>query len=426
MHVKNFCIVLILFVLASAFAYAQEQRTELTVEFRVNRTELDPRYSDNPTRVPELVSFLRQIDADSTLVIRSVTFCGAASPEGDYQYNKKLARGRMKTLETLVRSYVEIPDSIIAYDDSYILWGHLYDEVEKSDMSHKEAVLAILKQEPEIVGYYGNKRIDRRVLELQKLDGGKVWKEMLRRYFSPMRNACVVFVTFKHVPPAPPVVPAPVVEKVEALVDTVEAAVSDSAIIDTVPAPLPTPAPALEEWARRLYVKTNALGWALGISNVGLEADLCKHLSFHLPVYYSAWNYFSSTVKFRTFAVQPELRYWFSSGQNSGWFVGAHFGLAYYNLAVNGDYRIQDHNGTSPALGGGISAGWRMPFRVNKRWQVEFSLGAGVYDLHFDKFHNVPNGLRAATRRKTYVGVDNAAVTISYSFKVRKKGGSRR
>ena len=86
----------------------------------------------------------------------------------------------------------------------------------------------------------------------------------------------------------------------------------------------------------------------MAIANVAAEVDLAKHWSFTLPVYYSTWDYFKSTIKFRTFAVQPEFRNWLSE-ENDGFFAGAHFGLAYYNFAFDGDYRYQDHNRETPA-----------------------------------------------------------------------------
>jgi hypothetical protein len=137
-------------------------------------------------------------------------------------------------------------------------------------------------------------------------------------------------------------------------------------------------------------------------------------------MYYSAWNYFVSTIKFRTLAVQPELRYWFNES-NQKFFVGAHFGYAQYNLAIEGDYRYQDHNGKSPLLGGGISLGYRMPMSKNNKWHVEFAIGAGVYNLHYDRFYNVDNGKLIDTHHKTYWGIDNAAVNISYNIDLKKR-----
>ena len=40
------------------------------------------------------------------------------------------------------------------------------------------------------------------------------------------------------------------------------------------------------------------------MSNVAVEVDITRHISFTLPIYYSALDYFSRELKFRTFAVQ--------------------------------------------------------------------------------------------------------------------------
>lgn len=183
----------------------------------------------------------------------------------------------------------------------------------------------------------------------------------------------------------------------------------------------------VQAWNRHYYLKTNAIGWGMGIANFAFEMDLAKHWSFTLPVYYAAWNYFDSTVKFRTFAVQPEVRYWFSE-ENQGLFTGAHIGLAYYNVAWGGDYRYQDHNRHTPAIGGGLSVGYRMPLGKSQRWKVEFSLGVGVYPLHYDKFHNTPDykdGLMVDSQKKTYWGIDQASVSFAYTLDFKRKGGKQ-
>jgi hypothetical protein len=114
------------------------------------------------------------------------------------------------------------------------------------------------------------------------------------------------------------------------------------------------------------------------------------------------------------------LRYWFNQN-NQKFFIGAHFGYAQYNIAVEGDYRYQDHGGKSPALGGGISLGYRMPISDDNKWHIEFTLGAGAYGLHYDKYYNVNNGKLIDTHRKIYWGVDNAAINISYNLDLKKR-----
>ena len=180
------------------------------------------------------------------------------------------------------------------------------------------------------------------------------------------------------------------------------------------------------DYRKGVTVKINALGVGLLMANAAVEVDFADRWSFHLPVYYSGWNYFKPTLKFRTLAIQPEVRYWFDKRYR--WFVGAHFGMGYYNFAFDGDYRYQDHNRETPAIGGGVSIGYRLPISKNNRWRVEFSLGAGVYSNHYDKFHNTPrtkDGLMIESIKKTYWGIDQAAVSFSYSFDLKKKGGRR-
>ena len=419
MRIKKYYITLIVLLLCAGFTYAQDRRTEIFVDFRVNSTVIDSAYSDNAVRMQEIVDFLRNIRQDSTVNIIEVSFCGAASPEGSDQLNRRLARGRLTALENLVRKEVDIPDSLITRNDSYIPWDYLKTQIEGSDVTRKDEVIAILNEKSSMVDYhYPNLHIDSRIVKLKKLDNGKVWQQINKLFFGQMRNACVVFVTYKRELPAvqePIIVPDTVV--VEPVADIAQ---DTTAIVETV-------TPEIKEWNRKLYIKTNALFWGMGMTNAAAEIDLAKHWSFALPVTYSAWNYFTSTVKFRTLAVQPEFRYWFNEN-NQKFFVGAHFGYAQYNVAVDGNYRYQDHDGKSPALGGGISVGYRMPISKNDKWHVEFNLGAGVYSLYYDKFHNTPNtedGLMIESIKKTYWGIDQAAVSFSYSFDLKKKGGKR-
>jgi hypothetical protein len=58
---------------------------------------------------------------------------------------------------------------------------------------------------------------------------------------------------------------------------------------------------------------------------------------------------------------------------------------------------------------------------------VEFSLGAGGYTCYYDKFHNTPDvkdGLMVESVKRTYWGIDQAAISLAYSFDL-GKGGKR-
>lgn len=423
MRIKIYHILLIFLLLGTVSARSQERYTEICIDFRVNSSIIDSTYLNNAARIQKMMDFLSEIRRDSTLHIVGVSFNGAASPEGSRQINTKLARGRLSAIEKLVRQEMNIPESLITRNDNYIPWEHFISLIKDSEYTWKDEVIAILNEggvQSNDPHYY------QRIAKLKALEEGRVWQQINTLFFQHMRNACAIFVTYKKELPRvqePVIVPDTVVEAVpepEPVIVAVEIAPDTVAVVETA-------VPEVEEWTRKLYVKTNLVGLGMAIANLGVEVDLAKHWSFALPVYYSAWDYFKSTIKFRTFSLQPELRYWISE-DNRGLFAGAHFGMTYFNFAFDGDYRYQDHNRETPSVGGGLSIGFRLPVSKDNRWNVEFSLGAGVYSSHYDKFYNTPrtkDGLLIESIKKTYWGLDQAAVSFSYSFDLKKKGGKQ-
>jgi hypothetical protein len=191
MRIKKYCITLILLLFGVGIAHSQESRTEICVDFRVNSTVIDSAYSDNAARMQEIIEFLRNIHQDSTINIVEISFCGAASPEGSDQLNRKLARGRLSALEKFIRKEVDIPDSLITRNDSYIPWDYLKSQIEDSGLTHKDEVISILEEESLLVDYHHpNTHIDNRIVKLKRLDNGKVWQQMNKLFFERMRNAC--------------------------------------------------------------------------------------------------------------------------------------------------------------------------------------------------------------------------------------------
>lgn len=384
-----------------------QNRTEISIDFRVGESTIEQGYSNNSERLSELISSLQQIKQDNTLEIESIAFCGSASPEGSFEINRRLSGQRLTALEKYVRDRIDIPNSIVInHDDQYIPWDYLITLVEASDINYKQEVLDILNSDSHLTEFVEEKHIDNRVGKLKALHNGEVWQTMLSKFFKEMRNASTAIVTMKkELPPKEEKEekPAPIEEEEKQELPTM--------FVDTQPEP--------EEWTQQLYLKTNAVGWGLLMANVAVELDLSPHWSVTLPIYYSGWDYFKHTVKFRTFKVQPEVRYWLR--EDDGFFFGAHLGLAYYNYAWDGDYRIQDKDKNTPALGGGLSVGYRLPISKNNRWKMEFSVGGGVYDLHYNKFHNQRNGFMVETVKDTYFGLDQVAVSFSYMFDFKKK-----
>lgn len=377
------------------------------LRYVINIAELDSSFVDNSDRIMDIRDFLTEVKNDPYTQITGVDFRGTASPDGTYEFNVWLSENRLRTFKELVNNYVSIPDSMIFAQSSAIPWDEFRDKVAESNLEHKEEVLAIIDEGPKLVPFWGGRTIDHRLLKLKKIYGGSVWEELKKPILFDLRYGDAIFYYTTLLP-----------LKIEDI--TIET-------FTPVEAPdllLAPKAPTLTTWTPAIYLKTNLIGWAAGSVNLGAEFDLGPHWSFSVPVYYSAWDYFKSTIKFRNFTVQPEFRYWpKAKGFNHGFFVGAHFGMMYYNFAIDGSTRYQDYRGRTPALGGGVGIGFRKAISKNQRWHIEFAAGAGVYKLDYSKFHNTPDvkdGQWYDRKKKTWFGLDQLAVTIAYRFPLTK------
>lgn len=418
--VKYLITTLVLLLICPVLLQAQEDRVKTTgkenfrLKYVINTAQIDSSFSDLSNKITNLEDFLAKVKGDSLIDITGVDFIGTASPDGSYEFNRELSEIRLKAFRELVNSYINLPDSLINAVSSSIPWDEFRDAVAVSNVPMKTKVLEIIDEQPSLVALTPNKHIDHRLVKLKNLGGGSVWNALKHPILSDLRYGKATFYYAHGFPYVSPLQfpSCEITELPEVSID--------------VPEYVP-PVIEYETYTPALYIKTNLAAWALAISNLGLEIDLAPHWSFAIPVNFSCWDYFKSTIKFRTLTYQPEFRYWprsrFHRG-NDGFFVGGHFSYSYYNLAFNGDHRYQDRDGKNPAIGGGLAIGYRLPISKNNRWHLEFSAGAGYYKLDYDIFENTPNykkGELLGRKKKNYIGLDQLGITISYSIPFKRQ-----
>ena len=404
-HMKKVCVCMIGLILSCSVTYAQNFKSEFSLNFRVGNATIETGQKDNANNLSELDSFICRLGPEGTIEIVNVYFCGSASPEGSYQINQKLSTKRISALEKYIGNQIEIPDSLIVHDPEYIPWNYLREQVLSSDMADKQEVIDILALDPILVKYQGNRLIDHRILKLQSLKGGKVWQNLFRSYFMQMRNATVIF-TYRRDPDM-------IVNDVPSHTGYAQTSLQDPKL-----ATHSYPETVKEPRGHYLFLSTNLLCLGAAVANAAIETEISKHLTVSVPVYYSALDYFKPTLKFRTLAIQPELRYWFNE-EKIGFYTGAHLGVAQFNVAFDGEVRYQDKDGDSPTYGAGLSIGYRVPLSRNQKWNLDFYVGAGVYQFEYDRFHNVPNGKLIGSYEKTYFGLDNASISLTYRFGIK-------
>lgn len=369
---------------------------------------------ESKSRLNSIISDIDSVLRHDRLISMSVS--GSSSPDGPEGLNMRLSERRAG----VVRDYI-VRESGLA-PESFAINAKGEDWERFEALVRQDASIPMRDALLKIIG--SSKSAGQKEAEMRRLGNGRTWSYLAANIFPAVRVA-VVDVRYRNSPPMQEVISMDKAE--ETVIPVPESDEQVEPALPTGETPADTPANAITEqpeWQRHAYVKTNMPAWLMLWINAAGEIDIAPHWSANLSIYYAGYNYFKSNLKFRNFSVMPEVRYW-PLARNNGFFVGAHFGMAYYNVAFCGDKRYQDHDGNTPALGGGINVGYRFRLPRNPRWQMEFSLGAGAYRLDYDIFDNRHNGLLVGREKRTFFGIDNAAFSICYTFDVNGKGGAR-
>lgn len=114
------------------------------IDFRVNRTDINPDYRRNPEELRKITASIDSIRNDSDITIRSLRIHGYASPEGSYANNTRLAEGRTRALADYVDGLYHFPEGVVKTESTPEDWAGLRRWVEASDIDNRDAILAII------------------------------------------------------------------------------------------------------------------------------------------------------------------------------------------------------------------------------------------------------------------------------------------
>ena len=114
------------------------------VNFPVNRTELYPDYMTNPAELRKITGTIDSVRGDKDITITSIFIKGFASPEGPYDNNVRLAKGRTATLKQYVENLYHFAPGFIRTDFLPEDWPGLKKYVEGSSLANRTAILAII------------------------------------------------------------------------------------------------------------------------------------------------------------------------------------------------------------------------------------------------------------------------------------------
>lgn len=406
-------------------AFGQESRKEVCIGFPVGNSTLDTAYGDNATRLSEVVSFLESVKKDSTLELVEVSFCGFASPDGEFATNKELAEKRRNSLERYVRERISIPNDIISRPEGFIAWERLTELIEKSDMPHKEEAINVLRNVPEFT--YNNKGVlvDSRKKHLMELQYGRTWHYMRQHFFEQIRNANVILVTVRQ----KPVIKENPIVKEEPVVPTPADTTSVVEKADTVVTVFP-------ETSKPFYMslKTNMLYDVLAVPNIGVEFYLGKNWSIAGNWMYGWWKKNSKHRYWRIYGGDIAVRKWFGKKANEKPLTGHHVGIYGQAFTYDFEWGGKGYMGGEPGgtlwdktnYAAGVEYGYSLP--VANRLNIDFTLGVGYWGGKYYEYIPLDGHyVWKATKDRHWFGPTKAEISLVWLLgrdnSNNKKGG---
>jgi len=348
-----------------------------------------------------VVEVVNRILSDPDIRPAYVWIGGSASPEGPEAHNVWLGKTRAKRLYDYLKAHTSLPDSLIRIENLMEDWRTPLRLIHSQDFPHKEKVIEIWANEPDI---------RKRKQKIRAIDKGVTWEYLIDKAFRPARNARMVIVCAAE---------DSIAEHYQ--YDAPEHLEMEAPEMNAGLLPMWLPEPIYR--GRFVSLKTNCAALGLLVANVGVEFSFGRGFSLDLPFYYSPYDI---TPKFRVriLGTQPELRYWLRRDwPGGGHFFGLNGTVAGFNVSFPRTERFQD---PERALWGfGVSYGYALNFGRNHRWGVEFNIGAGYMNYHLDTFANVYNGRLLHTQKKDYWGITRVGISLTCKFRGRKQTGVR-
>ena len=389
---------------------------------------------------------------DGYEVCRLLVIRGSASPEGGVKNNTRLAHQRAKALVKVLSKYIPLPDSLV--EERYINedYAGLRRLMEEKPTAYSQQVFSILKK-------YKDQDAQAKQA-LQRLNGGKTWRLLLRDYFPELRaSRLVLFVSKKGSIPLG--VPADIAGGTKVPADlqsagkqavTNEQATMDTTLVSSVDtadcksAAPPTGQDSLQVAAcssahPSLNIKTNLLyDLALFVPQFGyaptpnLSIEYLPKSGHITPVLEVTWSPWRNDSRSKTWIIHNFLlegRYYIIGDAFTGHYFAAYTNLGTYDLQFNSTKAyLADKWGKT--YGFGLGWGYVKRFTSESRWKWEVNAALGLLHSDYDKYHDAeswaepgntyfnwhenPADYRRYKNHLNYWGVTRLGFSISYDL----------
>ena len=417
--------------LAGLTAGAQNKMTSndtLEVYFRQGLSRWEPSFIDNGKDLDAFISRFNRIMNDSLYrKCTKIAIYAGCSPEGLWEYNQQLSRNRISSIKQVLLTEMELPDSLLTERAIGINWQALRDMVQADpDVPHREEVLDIIDNTPELYTDSDGKTIELRKLRLRWRFDGKAWEYMYERFFPAMRSFNLQIV----------------VDWRELDINRVEHSIKSQAVVqqaETAIKSYPPPLHSEQKPHKSAYasIRTNLLYDAALTPNIGAEFYLGRGFSLIADWHYAWWNDDSIKWYHRTYGGDIGVRYWFGSIAKEKPLTGHHIGI--YGQVFTYDFEFGHMgiiggkpNGTlfdQPNFGAGLDYGYSFP--LANRLNLDLSVGMAYHwGIYYEYLPVDDCYVWKATKRRNYWGPTKAEVSLVWllgkdNINKSRKGGRR-
>lgn len=389
-----------------------------SVVFKVNKTSLDDDDAFTKAWYSEVLPYINR----RHLQLRKLYVRGSASPEGPYDNNVRLGKGRSQTLLKIIRDgleyqYKDIDTEVRNITEDYGFLCILMEEANDSDASL-------------VRGIYENANGDERKIkqELMAYDSGRLWARLLKTYFPRLRAAHLIIWCTE---PDDGHKPLPCL---------------DTLAIAPLGASMPKEGPVqknqIDTVLRRkplLALRTNLVhdffympGFGFAPSpNLQMEFyPKDGHWSYNLGLTWGTSRKWDQRQFWQVRDLQFEARRYFKgNGQYYGPYLAAAIDGAVYGIGLDAKKGWQGEGGAAS-----INAGWVLPLTKNKDFKLEFMVGVGYFfslldpyvygnpvtgqedGLYYYDYTGSASKFRKRNHTFSWIGPTNVGISLSYNI----------
>lgn len=402
---------------------------DFVINFRQSKWKLNQAFGNNTAVLDSIEHLFTTIESDSIYRLRSVSFVGGASPEGPVWFNHFLSEQRAHSLFDYLNKRGHLSDDdvrqirFVGRD-----WDGVLRLAESDDaVPYRQETLALLQTIVAEKHRSGGIEPPHSLERLKRLRGGVPYRYLYRNIFPIVRASRLVIGYDRFLPIIlADRVGSDIITRVDSLIG-VPPAIDAVVAFDHKEKILPP---------FYMDVRTNLIGDALLLPNIGVEFYLGKNYSLGLNWTYAWWSRDVEHRYWRAYGGELFGRWWFGKAAQRKPLTGHHLGIYAQVYTYDFEFGGEGEMGGKPGgtifdrynYGMGFEYGYSLP--IANRLNLDFSIGLGFFGGKYHKYIPVDRCyVWQATKNRRYWGPTKVEVSLVWligrgNFNA-KKGGNR-